>query len=449
MVWYDIIENIYDEEIKIPDIKFQYAYLKLSEMMQKIQNVNLDDGIYEKFISSDKLNNITNELLCKGYGSKEIMREIINKEERSEDYMIEELFHMNKIKYEVLDKMTFDHHINDTYHIFINLECILKYVLSTSVCEKLGSYKMDYIQRLIVSNIINIAQHYRAYILKNHKKCYAYVYWDEATDNNYVNRTISSEYREYYLEKWRDPKYQQIVDIIRNSMKDISIFSKYFKDIYIIPVHKMESSLVPLIIQTNNYSKSDEKDNYILVTKDTYEFQYLYYGFDILIPHDIWKEQNGVLLTSLNVWDYLKDKYKCKKKMKEDLSTSFLPLIPSVLGNDKRNISKIPSIGISKLLSLIENGISKLDITPNTTSVQLLKPLFPDQYKGIFEKNYLCSNLEVQYQKISHSQIYEILSYIVDKYDDNELYNINEKYFKDTPFLIIQPKSEQVLKEEG
>ena len=50
---------------------------------------------------------------------------------------------------------------------------------------------------------------------------------------------------------------------------------------------------------------------------------------------------------------------------------------------------------------------------------------------------------------MSELDMHNILNQIIDKYDDNTLYYINDKYFQSCPIFIVKDHKEQILNTEN
>jgi hypothetical protein len=355
--------------------------------------------------------------------------------------MIDPIFNMYKVKFTKLDELGLIDFTKKKLRIFISLEDVLK----TLVTEKNSNYLHaagmigSDINISLISNIINLGQHYRLYCAKHNKDAEVYLYCNYPHDY-YKNGDIVNTYRAHYVERvLKNTNAQFLLDRIRNSFDFLEKFVKYINGVYIIKERNIESSLIPYIIMQNN---QDESYQNIIVSKGRYDYQYVNHGCTILVP----KGPDSYVITKDNVMTKLKE--SCDVKTTINVPTTFIPFIVSLLGDNYRSIPKIHGIGLASLLKIIETGVGKRLITTNTTNLDMLSEILDPPFRELFKNNYLVTDIILQYLKLSDSEKFNILNQIEDRYDENSLRYLNDKYFMNHPLMIVNTRSEQIVKEE-
>ena len=199
--------------------------------------------------------------------------------------MIDPIFNMFKTKFVVMDKLKLLDLTTSRVDIYINLESIFKvlmtprvnnYLMATS--ENENQFKIN-----LMSNIVNLAQHYRLYCAKYKKDSRVFLYWNYPK-SEYKNAEYISGYREYYNHKMF--KNEGCEYISRNLIECHNFMTKlfhYINQVYLIDGGTVDSSVVPYVVEENVYcSRSSQDVQRIIISNTKYDFQYVSYGFTIL-----------------------------------------------------------------------------------------------------------------------------------------------------------------------
>lgn len=321
--------------------------------------------------------------------------------------------------------------------VFINLEMVLKVLLTKRVSEYSESLNSVELDRILVSNIINLAQHYRLYLVKNKLPNEVYLYWNFPIQKEYANTVFLPDYRHLYHEKFISEDVEYLVTVLERVHSQLKTIIQYVNEVYLIDGGMVDSGVVPYVIIKN---KHDGLCQHVVVTNNRYEFQYIKHGAVIWYPD----REDSKILTEDNIYAYLREKLNIKEKFTP--SVNFLPFIVAILGDRYRGIDKLPKIGLATILKMLSSGLEQRTVTNSTASVELLKTLLPEEYHEVFERSYKITDVEYQYARITVPQEAYILDQIVDKYDDESLYYLNDRFFKEHLLMIVDSKREQVAK---
>lgn len=325
--------------------------------------------------------------------------------------------------------------------LYLNLECIIKVIFTSDICDRLEELNDDINVKLsLISNIINLAQHYRWYFTKRGYDCHIYMYWNYRL-GQYKNLKYNPSYRQYYNNRLfnnRGCKY--LKDCFADIYKSLRIIVNYMNQVDMIDSSDIESSVIPYIIRERLY-KDDRYTRHIIISIDKYDFQYVSYGFKVLAP----KQINTEILDDVNIIPYLVNTMGLKTAC--NVPSNLIPFIISMLGCKYRNIPKIEGIGLGTLLKYIKSALDRVAITPNTTDIETLQNILKEEYRDRFISNYRCTNIAYQYNELTELDIHKILSQIEDRYDDNALDYINERYFIKYPLFNVKNHKEQIFNE--
>lgn len=356
--------------------------------------------------------------------------------------MIDPVFNMYKTKFAVLDQLHLLDNTKKKIRIFINLEMVLKTLMTAKNNNQLFVQgDPNDLKLSLISNIVNLGQHYRLYCTKYHKQSEIYLYCNYPHDR-YKNSDYIVGYRSYYVNRvLKNDNCLYIINALKEAFRFLDVLGKYIDGVYIITEGSVESSVIPYIIKEDSILDNDDIQD-IIVSNTKYDLQYVNHGFTLLHPFG----DESSIITSDNVISKLKE--LCKINNDINITPSFIPFILSMIGDRYRNIPKMAGVGLSTVLKTIKSGIDQKLITTSTTNNQMLANIIKECHRDIFLSNYNCVDITLQYNRLSESDIHRILYRIEDKFDENALRLINEKYFQMHPLMIVNPRSEQILNGE-
>jgi hypothetical protein len=348
--------------------------------------------------------------------------------------MIEPIFHMNKIKFSNLTDLInngCDRSINnkDTVNVFINLEPVLHYLVSPN---SVNYFSINETTRIIevMSNVLNLAAHYRLFFSKYHIFSKIYLYVSHPFDSYNKNKIIIENYRDYYKTKYSENVNNlNVYNIFNESIKLLKIIIDYIQNVYIIQSFHLESAMIPLIVTGNNSIKSVN----FIVSKDLYEYQYTNKNFYILHPK---RHEKSYIISKSNVMKVLQ--YENGDDNVLDLDSNYLSFILSVIGDKKRSISKIKRLGITSTIKTLNKSITTKVLPEGVYNINMISSLLKEDVRKQLLDNYYCTDLDVQFKMLNIQDVYTITDQIKDKYDNQALKELNDKYFKNHPIQLLE-----------
>ena len=347
--------------------------------------------------------------------------------------MLDIIFNMYKIKYVKLNELLKTEYPGlkpySTVSVFINLENIINKLATTYTDEYLRVKNEEKIFEFI-SNVINIAAHYRAFFISSKIYCKVYLYLPYPFKMSLQkNKTINYEYRKYYEYKFnKNPTNYVLSETISSSIEFIQTICEYIDGVYFITSGNIENSVIPYIIMNEN----QDVDANFIVSTNQYDFQYVNIGGKILVPN----KENSMLLTSDNIIDYVCSNHNIVNN--SSVTAGHLPFILSVIGNKQRNIYNLKGYGVKTVFKALQTAINKSVISPDTTNINLLLHLINEKFHSQVLSNFYCTDIVYQYNNLLKKDIYYIMSQLKDKYDNNSLKKINDMYFTQYPINIIE-----------
>lgn len=360
---------------------------------------------------------------------------------------IEPIFNLFKVKFDKMDELQVIDKDADLVVFYINLENVFTLLFQPRIDNQLRASGADQqkLQLAFISNIINLAQHYRLYSCCKGKNFDSRIilYWNYPR-SNYKNRKYVTKYREHHdIKFFRNISCTYMVDALNDCHSLLRSTMKYVNEVYLLDGRKMECSLIPLLLARNHFSKEERQIQHIVVSKSVYDYQYLNLfkeNFRVLVPAG----EKSYILHETNVFDYLIKTTQAPV----NVPIGQLPTLISLMGDTYRGIPKMNGVGPVGAVKLINKAIETLTIGCDTCSVELLRNVVDEPKREQFEKHYRATSLELQYQELTPLEIAEILSQIEDKCQDETLGELNETVFALFPLMIINSKTQQVRNSE-
>lgn len=351
------------------------------------------------------------------------------------------IFNLFKVKFTKLDELIEntckDVNKESKINVFINLESVFRKLASTNIEEYLRVKTDEKIFEMI-SNIINLASHYRLFFSKN--KLYSKIYLCMSypfTKNEYKNRLLNADYRKYYEHKYsKNTNHLILSSVLDSSIPFAKIILEYIEGVYLIESKHIESSLIPFVINKDN---EDSSINFIVST-DLYDFQYANKGYYIIRP----KQNDSYIVNKDNVIESLKYEEKITKDI--TINSNYYTFILSLLGDKYRNMEKIKRVGLINILKMINKALDEKILYEDVYNINILSSIIKEEYKPLLLNNFYCTDIDIQYQMLNIKDLYTITEQIIDKFDNVSLKKINDNYFTLYPLYLLELTSANKLK---
>lgn len=361
---------------------------------------------------------------------------------------IDIIFNLFKVRYicmtELFKKLELKN-VN-TVNFFINLESVYKGLHRDSFEQLLSTCTKDEINnnyKCFISNIINLAAHYRQYFTRARVTSNIIFYCTDlkADPNMMTNHIYNKRYRKDFMNSYvYGDRYEITNGMINEGITYAKTICDYIDRVFLITSPIVEASVIPYLLKNNQRLKPDLN---IILTKDNYDLQYVNHKCIILWPN----KDESIILTKSNIMSFLRYKNEMDEdKVRVNLSTSLIPFILSVLGDKKRGMEKVSGIGFKKLYKGLESLYLDDFISDEVSSSMSLESLLTlvKSSKGFREinvketigNNYYCTDLERQNSILNQTSKMLIEDQIVNKYDNNNLKKLNDKVFNEYPFQL-------------
>ena len=350
------------------------------------------------------------------------------------------LFNMFKIRFTILDNIISSNNDikpDDKINVFINVESILKLFMNIKMEEYLRVSNEERVLEFI-SNLINLAAHYRLYFSKNKLYSRVYLIMPNILSERFNNRVFNDNYRTFISKKYaQDVNFTSCRYTVKEGLRFAKVITEYIEGVYIIESEHIESSVVPMII-----SEEDKSYKNMLVTTDPYDYQYSNHGFYVLRP----KKAESFLIKG-NIINTIRRENKIKNTI--IVNELFYSFILSIIGDKFRGIPNIKNMGLSKTLSQIEKGVKIGRIPDGANNIRLLLDIIKSEDDRLqILNNFFSMDVAFQCESLTTKDKYNILNQINDKFDIESLRDINDKYFISTPINILEVTSGTKYKED-
>lgn len=317
----------------------------------------------------------------------------------------------------------------DKVNVFINLETAIDQLTKIQDLESKIYIKQNF-DTIIISNILNLAGHYKKFFASSGLDVKVYLYCTDFSSipSEFNVSKYNSDYRDYFLNKYnRNPKFALLTDsLIKNVIPDVKTYCDFIPNVYLISAKNIESSCVPMII-----SECDKSRKNLIITSDVYESQYSF--LDNFLVHHITRINNKKALI-FRYPDFIS--YIMRKKTEiENVNYPSYVFLLSTMDDRKRSIYGIDNlgpIGMYKIMTMRE------DIW-TIKQPEIMSGVLEDEGYNVgddFTNNFYSINIKNQYDELTVGEKSSITNQIVDRIDINSLVSINRTKFYDFPIIL-------------
>lgn len=347
-------------------------------------------------------------------------------------------FGMMKVKYQAYDSVLTDLDYlqpTDKINVFINLETVLKYMSMTQDLEKKIMTCAD-IDKILVSDIINLAAHYKDFFRGNGLDTNIFLYMTDldSTTMDFQETKYIEDFRSYYLNKYMgNPKFallgSKLKDVI---LPEVRTICDYIPGVYLITKKGVDSGVIPALVA----EKYPDRKN-IIISGDVHDTQYGY--MDNFLSQLYIRGYNTHILAS-NVSGYLKTITRNNDIPQPIIdifkNPSFYKLLLCCMGDRYRSIIGISGIKLMKLVNIINQALNDNKITMDVTSAMLLSDIFPDNIKGEIFHNMIAVDVHNKLTLLGDGIKKDVTAQIIDKVDTISLMKLNAEVFVKCPLRL-------------
>lgn len=338
---------------------------------------------------------------------------------------------INHIRYSTLANLlegtpllTRDSRVN----FFINLEPIFRKMLSRNYNKYLQTMPDNRVFEL-VSDIVNIAAHYRSYFTNKGVYSSIYLYFGSLDSTKYLNTDFNSTYRAYFHERFRRNESIPFMRTLDQAIPIVKSILSYVEDVHLIQTTNIEPSLLPLCIK-QEFSQGNE--NNVILTNDPYEYQYTNYGFYILKPN----MENSQLLSSENVMERIK--FESKITSDVTLHPNYIPFILSFMTDPFRSIEGVYGMGVGKIIKMIKKAIDGKLLAEEGTTITIISNILDSKWADRIAENHATIDLSKQIVRFDISNRVDIEKQLINRFDNISLKKLNEEIFTNHPLMLME-----------
>lgn len=345
--------------------------------------------------------------------------------------LLEQIVNMNAVKYERLEQIhqralpaLYSAHCNDNeVDVFIDLYSIFKNLVNTEQYEINDA-------RDLVSAIMNLVIHYRAYYKKKGVFARVYLIYSENTCD--MNKKFVKGYNKKKEMAFNiNPRYQKILEGFNNLMNTLT---KFIEGVYYIPTY-YEVGVCILSIKRRKQMQGIKGMN-IIISKDVYLYQLTCIDTMLIRP----KKNEGVDLSYPITYNNAVNIYVRERKVKNSdnifADYLYMPFILAMGRLGERD--EISLFSLPKVLSMV--NVLPLTYRNDLYSIyNLLHDNFEWFSKKIDSAVFVgrIKSCDLEYQEMVANQdnifISSLDMNLIDLHDPDSVKKINEMYFKDNP----------------
>lgn len=332
-----------------------------------------------------------------------------------------------------------------TVNVFINLDDVL-HKMHNPTLSKSFAISNSHTLVCLTSNIINLAAHYREFMMRQGWKPKVYLFYTSFIHGPFRNSVYRETYRDHFMNinSNLNQNYAGMNAAIPNAINLVRSICQYIEGVYCIDSEFLEPSIIPLMI-----SKMEIADLNIVVTRDQYDYQYAAID-DWAVLYANSMDQKARLIQAQNIWKVLGEQEKVKEeKWSLNYPASLYSFGLAIIGNRYRGIPRIRRCGWKTVLSIFDEFSKEpTSISSATMRIRTLDKL-QGKNKATIEdinNNLACTDIVQQYGRMdvsgNPSISANITTQMTDIPDYENLLTVDRIYFEkahlNIPFLTKQ-----------
>lgn len=350
-------------------------------------------------------------------------------------------FTVLKIRYADYDRiLTAENFLKptDKVNVFINLESVFKNLSMIQDLEKKLILQRGY-ERILASNIINLAGHYKRFFVNNGLDTRIYLYYTDFRTEEFTQCKYNENFRSYYNCKYtQNPKFLYLTDGLSDTvLPTVQRCCEFIQGVYLLSAKGIEGSVIPYVIKEQDRINGEDRKN-IIISSDIYDMQY---GFlDGFLNTYIKRGFQNSIITCNN--EEIIQSISKSKKSNESIPSSiyqthsqFVTLL-SCIGDKTRSIDGIGGIGMRTLSDMIVKSLQQQKLQMNISNPKILQEIFPEDERNDFLNNFYCSSVISIFEELTDGQKQSIIMQRRDRFDNQGLMELNQKVFYDHPLIL-------------
>lgn len=357
-------------------------------------------------------------------------------------------FNSRKIKFDVLHKLLLAHMRRERVYkvnVFINLDDIFHKLHNPILDRRMSVSNSNTIVQL-TSNIINLAAHYREYMMREGWNPKIFLYYTSSTKGPFRNTIYRESYRNHYIQinNETNQKSPHLNMALPGAISLTKSIVQYIEGVYMIDSTFIEPSVLPMAISSMNFA-----DYNFIITRDPYDYQYVAQDKWMIIYADS-EEERSTVITPSNIWRFVAEKEKMSvSEYSLDYQASLYPFALCINGDSYRGIPRIRKCGWKSILKIIDD-LSKepVALTSVTLRERTVDKLRGDNKVSLedINRNLSCTDIQLQFQRLNLSQnpVFnaDLMMQMTDVPDNENLLTVDRIYFGNhhlnIPFLTKQ-----------
>lgn len=345
---------------------------------------------------------------------------------------MDRIFNAYKIKYVMLNHYMLPIRASRkvrTINIFINVDDFFHKLHRPDTDREFQTTGKN-ASKQVVSNLINLAAHYKHWAVKEHLSPVIYLYY--TTGRSFRNGMTLPGYREHYykITDINNPEFFYVNTAMENSFSILQIITKYLPRIYAVDSNYIEPSIIPLYL-----SDISQADFNLLISRDEYDLQYTYLDkWAVITP----KGDESSFITSGDLWNYLQVREKLTTNIYYHPETFIWA--KAIVGDKYRAIPKLTRTSWKTVIKYLENFSSIGNTSVEILELQLKRLAEYVTSKKIqdtdFNHNLACTSIRQQYETLMEVDKIMLRQQLTDMEDMQSLHQANNTIFKEYPLNL-------------
>lgn len=318
--------------------------------------------------------------------------------------------------------------------IYIDLDSIL-HQLHNPETNRVLQVAGKHGARHIVSNIMNIAAHYRNWAIKERMNPIVVLHYTNAR-KVFKNSMYIEKYRERYMDLFSETnsKFYFVNSTLRDIYPMLHLLAKYIPNVYVVNSKYLEPSIIPLYLMQNRF----KCDWNVVVSRDFYALQYAFEDKCTVIAPKA--NNRSTIIDNRNFWLYVNEKVKAFNTQKEQkfYDPQVYLYVLALIGDKYRSIPNLNKTSWKEMFRLMDEAIESEPSNLLQLQLQRIKQYM--HTKGVnteyYENNINCIDIQRQVNTLLDSDKAMIENQIEDMIDYTALQRVNNEAFPDCPLNL-------------
>lgn len=353
---------------------------------------------------------------------------------------LEQLLNARKPKYTVLNGLFEEHQLNfgrlETVRVFLDIDCFINALFDDRIDnldEQLATKPVA-----IASEILNTIGFIRHYFFSR-QQVSTDIFFYRSTKEAVLQTDINPKYKQSFYNKRSMIEPTKLSEHLQQILTIVRRVSAYIPHAHVLNTGSLDANGIPVLLKdmmSDEYLDIPHHD--IVISNEPSMISVVNEGTSLLT----FRGARSELFRPKNAWRGVQRLFSVKKP-KEDikLGLGMIPVAIAMSGFAKYGLDGIPSFRILKSINFLSKEMDAGNITGKETDIETVldgiqtKELSDETKQRCIDNFTLLTPNEI-HKRYATTDSIKVFSQIRNKEDQQGLFELNEKYFRQSPLFV-------------